>query len=60
MWICPHCESVIDDKHKQCLVCAKFPDETNKSTQYCIHCGMKYIVNYESRYCICCGYKLNE
>ena len=58
MWLCSHCESVIDEKYRRCVVCGRYPDEQIGGTQFCIYCGTKYVISDDNQFCIKCGNKL--
>lgn len=58
MWICPTCESSVEDNKKKCPACGRFEDQKDGSQQYCTMCGTKYIINIHERFCINCGHKL--
>jgi RNA polymerase subunit RPABC4/transcription elongation factor Spt4 len=55
MWLCPYCESVLDDKQTRCAVCGHHKLYEFGETRYCIYCGTKYIVSADTRFCIICG-----
>lgn len=60
MWLCIFCESVNDDSYKQCIVCNHFFNIEYGAIQYCIHCGVSYVINEDNRFCINCGTELKK
>lgn len=60
MWLCPHCESALDDFRERCVVCGRYREEWEHLFRFCIHCGTKYNLSPDNNYCINCGEKLEE
>lgn len=60
MWLCPRCESAIEDKNIRCPVCGEYREGKEEVILFCTQCGKKYLVNSENIYCTRCGNKLTD
>lgn len=60
MWLCPYCESALDDFRERCVVCGKCREERKDTFRYCIYCGIRYNLSPENQFCVNCGRKLDD